>query len=122
MDLRFKNDKIHKILTNIYHLFNILNSSENRVKLDNLTSGCRELMGSFKVTGVDDRSKVLKKHTVNYLVEITWPELKDGFLEFNITGKFQNQDCEDKIGLKFNCFYVDGKNKIFDHYELRLSD
>ena len=109
-------------MTKSLQIFNILNSSENRVKLDNLTSGCRELMGSFKVTGVDDRSKVLKKHTVNYLVEITWPELKDGFLEFNITGKFQNQGCEDKIGLKFNCSYVDGKNKIFDHYELRLSD
>ena len=93
------------------------------MKLDDLTSGCRELMGSFKVTGVDDRSKVLKKHTVNYLVEITWPELKkDDFLEFNITGKFQNQGCEDKIGLKFYCSYVDGKKKIFDHYALRLSD
>ena len=93
------------------------------MKLEALTSECRELMGTFTLTSINDHSNnLISPHKVEYFVEVDGPTLnkEKDLLEFEIVGKFRNQSCENKMGLKFYCTYYDGSEERFDHFDLRL--
>ena len=92
------------------------------MKLTELTSGCRELMGSFLLTGVNEPTKGLTIQDVQYFVSITkMPKIQEKILKFDIVGKYQDQDCEEKTMLFFNCSH-NGQFISFTHHGLRKID